>query len=226
MLRLGRVNLELLRLDKIELEASHDGLGNVVSRLGQGTDPKALPVHEDQVRVGSSNVEDDRRLLGVDVVLDEVQKPEVANREHFDRQAFLVEIEEVVLDGLPAHGKEADLPLFSWQVLPVDQVIVPDHLIQGKWNLLRGLVTNHFPDLLLVKSRHLDEAREGALARMGNHDRVPHLVPGTKDIQRFPGLGSRVDPIGTEGIVHLINREDLDVVPIAAELDRLQGGLA
>ena len=61
---------------------------------------------------------------------------------------------------------------------------------------------------------------------MGDDHGVLHLVAVTKNIQSLSRLGGRVNTVGAQRVVDLVDGQDLNVVLVPAELDRLEGGLA
>ena len=208
---LGSLELQLLRLGKADLEAILDRLRHVVAGVRQWTDPETIAVDEHEIRMRGADVENDRRLLGGDIVLHEVQQPEVADGDGLDGELVRRELEHEVVDLLTSHRKDRDLSLLTRQVVPIDDMKIPGDLVEREGNLLSGLVADHLVDLFLLEGGNLDEARKGSLTGMRDSDRLLHRVALREDLQRVPCQGLWVRAVSGHRVVDLVDGDDFDV---------------
>src|SRR5262245_45478358 len=86
------------------------------------------------------------------------------------------EVPQIATDHVALHREQTDFRLQSEAIrndTAPQLLVIPDHFLQRKRNLLLGLEADDVGDLLLLDGRELDEACQAALTRDADDNRIP-----------------------------------------------------
>jgi hypothetical protein len=192
------------------VEILGDGLRDRAAAIRDAAAEDLVRLDEDEVRGPRTDVDDQRAAVDVAVVVAEGVID--GHRRDIDEHGFQLGLLDGVVDVVEQIGFDGDDDDFDLiGVAAIDELIVPDDLVNRVGDVLLGLEGDDLIDLLFADRRQLDEAGENGLRR----DRVidlralqlaglHHLVedelglPETHRIHRgigeqFPGLVRRED---------------------------------
>ena len=157
------IDLKLLRLVERNVQLARDALGDGVACNGDAAEENPSGFKKNQVRGTGPDIDEELATRGtLDVVAGRIIQRHGGHVDEVWRQPSLLNRIGQRLDNLPLDGRQHDV---QFLVTGPNKLVVPDHLLNGKRDVLLRLVGHDLIHLFTVHRRQLDEPGENRLPR-------------------------------------------------------------